>query len=694
MNVVWLKRDVRLDDHEPLTLASKEELPCIVLYVYEPELLQSDTYHESHHIFINEGLAELDAKLRAMGFGGNGGLSVRTGDIVEVLTELHRLIPIRTIFSHREVGNLISLRRNERVLAWAEATGVRWTQCRQDGVSDLRHEELDEGSWAKKWTQQMQGLRHPPPTRLLMVSPERLSRGALADASSCGVVHRGIRPGAQTGGEAAAQGILHSFLTQRGEAYCDELSSPLTGWDSCSRLSPYLAWGHISLRTVFQALSARQEEVRASKKQGSDTGRWLKSLAALGSRLRWRSHFAQKLSDQPSIETENMCRAFDSLRTEHDHGKLEAWTTGRTGYPMVDACMRSLIHSGWLNFRMRCMLVSFACYDLWLDWRPLAPILARRFLDYEPGIHYPQLQMQAGTTGINANRMYSAKKQAEDHAGPDFAFIRRWVPELVNVPTRYMAEPHTMPPEVQRGCGCIIGTDYPLPIVDHATSYRHATSEFAKVRAQAQTKAEAAEVYERHGSRKRPVGTHAEVLPSGGGKRPTPAAAVAEGQEVEGFAGEAAASSSVPPAAAGAQPPPFAVETALSSRASCRSCAASIAKGSRKVSVRVWARGGVISAHHHAGCFVERLRVEECSSNRGKCKHCGDKFVKGQPRVGYCTSNAEELAWLCLDSAATLLAPVVAMEHASSEGLAGLESLSSDTVRAGVLTALGLRGGS
>ena len=153
--------------------------------------------------------------------------------------------------------------------------------------------------------------------------------------------------------------------------------------------------------------------------------------------------------------------------------------------------MRSLTHSGWLNFRMRAMLVSFACYDLWLDWRPLAPVLARRFLDYEPGIHYPQLQMQAGTTGMNANRIYSATKQAsappssaqrksvtvyqaEDHAGPDYVFIRRWVPELSRVPARYMSEPHTMPPDVQRSSGCVIGTHYPPPIVDRAASYLHA----------------------------------------------------------------------------------------------------------------------------------------------------------------------------------------------------------------------------
>ena len=116
------------------------------------------------------------------------------------------------------------------------------------------------------------------------MSSATISRGALADAASCGVAHRGTRPGAQTGGEGAALGLLRSFLEQRGEAYSVELSSPLTGWDSCSRLSPYLAWGHISLRVVFQALSGRQDDVRASKKRGVDTGGWLKSLAALGSR--------------------------------------------------------------------------------------------------------------------------------------------------------------------------------------------------------------------------------------------------------------------------------------------------------------------------------------------------------------------------------------------------------------------------
>jgi deoxyribodipyrimidine photo-lyase len=239
MNVVWLKRDVRFTDHEPLSLAAAGTLPCVVLYIYEPELLTSDTYHESHHKFINEGLAELDAKLQAVAVGGQGGLTVRTGNALDVLKELHSSVPIRTLFSHREVGHGISLHRNQRVAAWTAAAGICWTQCRQDGVSDQRHAHLDEGSWASKWTEQMLRPQQPPPARLLFVDPRALPRASLLDAAACGVVHLGLRPSAQTGGEDVARGILHSFLQRRGEAYCDELSSPLTGWDSCSRLSPY-----------------------------------------------------------------------------------------------------------------------------------------------------------------------------------------------------------------------------------------------------------------------------------------------------------------------------------------------------------------------------------------------------------------------------------------------------------------------
>ena len=166
--------------------------------------------------------------------------------------------------------------------------------------------------------------------------------------------------------------------------------------------------------------------------------------------------------------------------------------------------MRSLLHTGWLNFRMRCMLVSFATYSLWLDWRPLTPVLARAFLDYEPGIHFSQVQMQAGVTGINTVRIYSPAKQVKDN-DPDGVFLKRWIPELEGVPKRFLAEPHTMKKGAQLDAGCVIGTDYPAPIVEHKTAYQAARDRIWTVRKTAAAREEAQRVYQKHGSRKRPA---------------------------------------------------------------------------------------------------------------------------------------------------------------------------------------------
>jgi deoxyribodipyrimidine photo-lyase len=181
-----------------------------------------------------------------------------------------------------------------------------------------------------------------------------------------------------------------------------------------------------------------------------------------------------------------------------------AWARGETGYPMVDACMRALLATGWVNFRMRAMLVSFAAYDLWLHWRRPGLHLARHFLDYEPGIHWSQMQMQSGTTGINTLRMYSPTKQLLDH-DPEGVFVRRWVPELARLPREHLAEPWKTPPLLQRAAGCVIGSDYPAPIVDHARAIAEARVRLARARRTTEARAEAAGIVAKHGSRKRPV---------------------------------------------------------------------------------------------------------------------------------------------------------------------------------------------
>jgi len=294
------------------------------------------------------------------------------------------------------------------------------------------------------------------------------------------------------------------------------MSSPLTAPSACSRLSPHLAYGTVSLRTVHHAV----EEVAAElKDEGTSlrerparpgsTTEWRRALGSFRKRLRWHDHFIQKLESEPEIEFRNMSRAYDGLRDEDEAGwdaetrfRFEAWTAGRTGYPMVDACMRYLDATGWINFRMRAMLVSFAAYHLWLHWRPVARVLAQRFVDFEPGIHYPQCQMQSGVTGINALRIYSPAKQLLDH-DPDGRFVRKWVPELRAVPSELLSEPHLMSRGVQEQVGCVIDRDYPAPLVDHRTAYRRARARIGTIRKTAEAREESQRVYRRHGSRKR-----------------------------------------------------------------------------------------------------------------------------------------------------------------------------------------------
>jgi len=276
----------------------------------------------------------------------------------------------------------------------------------------------------------------------------------------------------------------------------------VTAWDGCSRLSVALAHGHLSMRQVVHATEARRRALADDR--SAEAGRWRTSLRAFDARLRWHCHFVQKLESEPEIEFRNFNRALDGLReADFREDRFAAWARGETGYPMVDACMRALLQTGWINFRMRAMLVSFASYDLWLHWRRTGLHLARHFLDFEAGIHWSQVQMQSGTTGINTLRIYSPTKQVLDH-DPHGTFIRRWVPALARVPEGFLAEPWAMPPLLQRAVGCVIGQDYPTPIVDHKAAVAEARKRLSAFRRTPEAKRESARVMQQHGSRKRP----------------------------------------------------------------------------------------------------------------------------------------------------------------------------------------------
>ena len=496
--VVWFKRDLRIADHAPLREALRRG-PVLGLYLYEPELLQSPEWDPSHSRFIAQALRELETEWTRRG----GRLLLRRGEAVEELERLHRETGFVRLWSHEETGNRRTFDRDRRVARWCRERGIPWEERRQDGV--VRRLASRDG-WAERWATTMSGRIESPPEQLGSGRPTGLASDGVLGPEELGlgpVIQSELQPG----GEAAAREVLGGFLQERGVGYRTEMSSPLTAWSACSRLSPYLAWGCLSMRTVHQAALQRQEEWRLWRSAGDPVDRrWAGALSSFQARLRWHCHFMQKLEDEPRIEFENFNPAYDGLReafTESEEGRsrLEAWCQGRTGFPLVDACMRAVRATGWLNFRMRAMVMSVASYHLWLHWRPTAVHLARCFLDFEPGIHFSQAQMQSGTTGINTVRIYNPTLQALEQ-DPQGVFIRRWIPELAQVPDAFLAEPWRMMRCQQEASRCVIGVDYPAPRVDARLAVLEAKARIARVRSSTGAREASRRVYLRHGSRK------------------------------------------------------------------------------------------------------------------------------------------------------------------------------------------------
>jgi deoxyribodipyrimidine photo-lyase len=481
MQVVWFKRDLRVQDHRPLAEAARRGA-VLPLYVVEPDLWAQPDMSARHWGFIAQSLAELQNDLAKLGQP----LIIRQGEMAEILGGLQNSCGITALWSHEETGNGWTYRRDRQVGAWCRAHGIPWHEIQNHGV--IRRLGSRNG-WATQWDRFMAEPVTPAPA----LTPLAHDPGHIPTARDLALSDDPC-PDRQRGGRRAALACRDSFLHTRGETYRRAMSSPLAGAQACSRLSPHLAWGTLSMREAAQATWARQ---RALKAETGQTGGWRPALHSFTGRLHWHCHFIQKLEDEPRLEFENLHRAYDGLRpSQPDAARLAAWETGETGLPFLDACMRSLRHTGWLNFRMRAMVMAVSSYHLWLDWRAPGLSLARMFTDYEPGIHWSQTQMQSGTTGINTVRIYNPVKQGKDQ-DPDGAFTRRWLPELAAIPNAHLHEPWKA-----ENAGTVLGKTYPHPIVDHLEAARHARDKVWAVRRGGAYRAAAQDIQTKHGSRK------------------------------------------------------------------------------------------------------------------------------------------------------------------------------------------------
>ena len=472
LNIVWFKRDLRIADHRPLVMAANAGT-VLPLYIAEPDLWAQPDASARQWAFAAESLAELQSAL-------GGRLCVMVGDAVAVLQRLHTSRGIAALWSHEETGNGWTYARDLAVAAWAKAAGLQWHEMPQFGV--IRRLKSRNG-WAKTWDRLMAEPITPAPAALPPIAgawPTYIPSSAELGLAPDPCPHR------QPGGRAAGLATLGSFLAERGRDYRFQMSSPVTAFAASSRLSPHITWGTVSMREVAQASAAWRRD--------ADAKGWRGSMISFAGRLHWHCHFMQKLEDEPRIEFENFHPAYNGMRqTIADPTWLTRWSEGATGFPFIDACMRALNQHGWINFRMRAMLMSFASYHLWLPWRDSGLHLARKFVDYEAGIHWSQAQMQSGTTGINTIRIYNPVKQGYDQ-DPTGSFVRAYVPELEAVPHAYIHEPWRWD-----GAATLA---YPLPIVANETAAKAARDAVHAVRKSGAYQAAASMIANKHGSRK------------------------------------------------------------------------------------------------------------------------------------------------------------------------------------------------
>ncbi len=477
INIVWLKRDLRLHDNEAICNAINTNKPFLILYVFETILLNDEHYNQRHWNFIKQSLVDLNKELKNY----NSKVLVIQSEITNAFNLIQNYYKIEHVFSHQETGIEITYQRDKDFARYCRNNSIQWIENINNGVFRGLQNRTQ---WFEKWNDFMEKpqLNFTPNTNQI-ISIDKIT--IIESISSTTSLSTKTSEKFQKGGRETGLKYANSFFKSRHEEYMFKISKPEQSRYHCSRLSPYLAWGNLSVREIYQ-------KGQATKNKSNKI-----HIGAFVSRLRWQAHFIQKFEMEHTMEHASVNKGYHKLKKSISKRYQEAWKKGLTGFPLVDACMRCLHETGYLNFRMRALVVSFFTHILWQPWQEATKHLSQQFLDFEPGIHFPQIQMQAGETGINNLRIYNPIKNGIDH-DEDAIFIKKWVPELRNLQTSFAHQPFLMTPLEQQLYNFKLGEDYPNPIVDIQSSRKFASDILWGLRNDPEVKNDSYRILKRH----------------------------------------------------------------------------------------------------------------------------------------------------------------------------------------------------
>ena len=469
INIFWFKRDLRLLDNEPLNNAISQKEKLLLIYCFEPSLKKNKHYSTRHWNFVKESINDLNIYLKNV----ETWIHTYNKEINDVLKEIQDKFLVKKIFSHNETGLNVTFSRDILLKEFCQTNSIQWEEEINNGVfRGLKNRK----NWIKKWRDHMK-------SPVVIFKGEKNDFINIKKNQNFKVQDSKIL---QKGGTSSGIKYLDSFLESRHSKYQNKISKPEASRTSCSRLSPYMSWGNISSRYAWQRA---KEQIQNGKSKFQ--------LNSFTSRLRWQAHFIQKFEMEFQMEFRSVNKGYKNLVKPINKKFISAWEKGKTGYPLVDASMRCVITTGYLNFRMRALLVSFLTHHLWQPWQSGVVHLARNFLDFEPGIHYSQFQMQAGETGINMIRIYNPTKNAKEHDKGGI-FIKKWIPEIKKIPTPLLFEPWKMNLIDQETYECKIGKDYPKPIVDISETYKYAASKLWSIKSDSTVKEESNRILRKH----------------------------------------------------------------------------------------------------------------------------------------------------------------------------------------------------